>query len=226
MTETQSTRTGRKTRCHPGKHPGMLYIVTRDHGGRDDVMRKSPISGICEKMKTRRLGQGGLWPSSFLEKYRCAAGTECAALSSSLDAQHFRQASTRSTFVRFQCAALSSSFDAQHFRQVLMHLRDPLQHYHSCVRRVSACPARNLCLANAACRLKTCNDDHILCSSFFLANYGFSSAQKASCVYGSHLRKISVLYIKHTCSFLGRGGVQKKWRVFVFSQISVITDGP
>ena len=44
MTETQSTRTGRKTRCHPGKHPGMLYIVTRDRGGRNDVTRKSPIS--------------------------------------------------------------------------------------------------------------------------------------------------------------------------------------
>ena len=44
MTETQSTRTGRKTRCHPGKHPGMLYIVTRDRGGRDDVMHKSPIA--------------------------------------------------------------------------------------------------------------------------------------------------------------------------------------
>ena len=43
MTETQSTRTGRKTRCHLGKHPGMLHIVTRDRGGRDDVMRKSPI---------------------------------------------------------------------------------------------------------------------------------------------------------------------------------------
>ena len=46
MTETQSTRTGRKTRCHPGKHPGMLYIVTRDRGGRDDVMRKSPIDAV------------------------------------------------------------------------------------------------------------------------------------------------------------------------------------
>ena len=46
MTETQSTRTGRKTRCHPGKHPGMLYIVTRDRGGRDDVRRKSPIGGV------------------------------------------------------------------------------------------------------------------------------------------------------------------------------------
>ena len=44
MTETQSTRTGRKTRCHPGKHPGILYIVTRDRGGRDDVMRKSPTA--------------------------------------------------------------------------------------------------------------------------------------------------------------------------------------
>ena len=44
MTETQSTRTGRKTRCHPGKHPDMLYIVTRDRGGRNDVMRKSPIA--------------------------------------------------------------------------------------------------------------------------------------------------------------------------------------
>ena len=41
------------------------------------------------------------------------------------NAQHFRQASTRCTFVRFQCAALSSSFDAQHFRQVSMHLRGP-----------------------------------------------------------------------------------------------------
>ena len=41
MTETKSTRTGRKTRCLPGKHPGLLYIVTRDRGGRDDVMRKS-----------------------------------------------------------------------------------------------------------------------------------------------------------------------------------------
>ena len=40
MTETECTRTGRKTRCHPG----MLFIVTRDRGGRDDVMRKSPIS--------------------------------------------------------------------------------------------------------------------------------------------------------------------------------------
>ena len=44
MTETQMARTGRKTRCHPGKHPGMLHIVTRDRGGRDDVMRKSPIA--------------------------------------------------------------------------------------------------------------------------------------------------------------------------------------
>ena len=43
MTETQSTKTGHKMRCHPGKHPGMLYIVSRDRGGRDDVMRKSPI---------------------------------------------------------------------------------------------------------------------------------------------------------------------------------------
>ena len=25
---------------------------------------------------------------------------------------------------------------------------------------------------------------------------------------------------------MGRGGVQKKWRVSVFSQVSVITDGP
>ena len=55
MTETQSTRTGRKTRCHPGKHPGMLYIVTRDRGGRDDVMRKSPISW-CALPET-------FWPS-------------------------------------------------------------------------------------------------------------------------------------------------------------------
>ena len=29
-------------------------------------------------------------------------------------------------------------------------------------------------------------------------------------VYGSHLQKISVLYIKHTCSFLGEGGVGSK----------------
>ena len=43
MTETLSTKTGHKTRCHPGKHPGMLCFVTRDCGGRDDVMRKSPI---------------------------------------------------------------------------------------------------------------------------------------------------------------------------------------
>ena len=49
MTETQSTRTGRKTRCHPGKHPGMLYIVTRDRGGRDDVMRKSPIDEVHDR---------------------------------------------------------------------------------------------------------------------------------------------------------------------------------
>ena len=125
-------------------------------------------------MKARRLEDRGFWQSLFLEKkYRCAAGTECAALSSSFDAQHFRQTSTCSTFIRFRCAALSSSFDVQHFRQVrcTYATRNALQHYHSCVP--SACPARNLCLARAAC--KTCNDGHIFCSSFCLANYGFSS---------------------------------------------------
>ena len=30
---------------YPSKRPGMLYIVTRDRGGRDDVMRKSPQRG-------------------------------------------------------------------------------------------------------------------------------------------------------------------------------------
>ena len=150
----------------------------------------------------------------------------------------------RSTFVKPRCTALSSSFDTQHFRQVSNAQRfrqalmcstfvkcrctyathNALQHYHSYVRR--ACAAHSLCLASAAC--KTCNDGHILCSSFCLTNYGFSSAQK-SVIYvnGSHLRKISVLYIKHTRSFWGRGrGFKKKRRVFVFSQISVITDGP
>ena len=48
-------------------------------------------------------------------------------------------------------------------------------------------------------------------------------------VYGYNLQKISVVYIKHTCSFGGGGGVgggSKKWRVLVFSQISAITGGP
>ena len=68
MTETQSTRTGRKTRCHPGKHPGMLYIVTRDRGGRDDVMRKSPIRFAVKS----RIGDEAVyvpWVSTKLEAF-------------------------------------------------------------------------------------------------------------------------------------------------------------
>ena len=91
----------------------------------------------------------------------------------------------RSAFVKLRCTALSSSFNAQHFCQVSMHstfvkfqctymTRNELQHYRSCVR--SACPACNLCLVSAAC--KTCNPGHILCSSFCLANYGFSSVRR------------------------------------------------
>ena len=53
MTDMQSTRTGRKTRCQPGKHPGMLYIGTRDRGGCDDVMRKSPIALVINAFCNR-----------------------------------------------------------------------------------------------------------------------------------------------------------------------------
>ena len=62
----------------------------------------------------------------------------CTALSSSFDTH------VRSIFVRFRYAALSSSFDAQHFRQASMRstfvkfrctdaTHNALQHYHSCV---------------------------------------------------------------------------------------------
>ena len=86
----------------------------------------------------------GFWPSLFLEKI-------------SVRGWH----KMRSTFVKLRCTALSSSFDAQHFRQVSMHstfvkfrctytTHKAIRHYHSCVR--STCrPARNLCLASAAC---------------------------------------------------------------------------
>ena len=109
------------------------------------------------------------------------------------NAQHFRQASMHSTFAKLRCTYAT---------------HNALQHYHSCVRSASGCPARNLCLASAACKTCTCNDDHMLCSSFCLANYGFSPApqKRHIYVYRSHLRKISVLYIKHTCSFWGRWG--------------------
>ena len=100
--------------------------------------------------------------------------------------QHFRQASTRNTFVRFQCAALSSSFDVRHFRQVSMHLRDPPW----------CTPALWLfwhwwfmCSVNMLLK-------PILIQAIVVNTY----------VYGSHLQKISVLYIKHTCSFWGKGG--------------------
>ena len=114
----------------------------------------------------------------------------------------------RSTFVKPWCTALSSSFDAP--------TRPTMDSNTITVVSAARVPARNLCLASAAC--KTCNDGHILCSSFRLANYGFSSAQKSVIyVYGSHLRKISVLYVKHTSSFWGRGeGVQKEMTRFRF----------
>ena len=142
----------------------------------------SVINDICEKTKTRRLGEGGFGQVRFLKKYRCAAGTaaECAALSSSLDAQHFHQVSMRSAFVKLRCAALSSSFTAPSApTRPTMHSSSNTVTVASAARARVLDPVRNLCLASAAC--KTCNDDHILYSSFCLANYGFSSApQKAS----------------------------------------------
>ena len=63
MTETECTRTGRKTQCHPG----MLFIVTRDRGGRDDVMRKSPILGL-----NRRSTQEFSWPINKAPIYNVA----------------------------------------------------------------------------------------------------------------------------------------------------------
>ena len=144
----------------------------------------------------------GLGKVRFLKKYRCVvAGTECAALSSSLDAQHFRQASIR--------AALSSCFDAQRFRQVSM-----AQHFHQVSMRSTfvasldaptrptmhsntitvvseARTARNLCLASAAC--KTCNDGHTWCSSFCLANYGISSPLPPPPLLESRIGHVQIL---------------------------------
>ena len=46
-------------------------------------------------------------------------------------------------------------------------------------------------------------------------------------VYGYNLQKISVVYIKHTCSFWGRGeGVQRNDAFRFFRKYPVITDGP
>ena len=59
----------------------------------------SVIKGICEKTKKRRFGEWGFSQVRFLKNYRCSPATECAALSSSLDARHFRLASMHSTLV-------------------------------------------------------------------------------------------------------------------------------
>ena len=148
-----------------------------------------------------------------MKKYQCAAGTVCAALSSSFDTQHFRkvsnfnaqrfhQASMRSTLIKFRC-----TYATHNALQHSYATHNALQHYHSLVVSAAlACPAHNLCLASAAC--KTCNYDHILCFYFCLTNYGFSSAPKKRHVYGSHLRKISVLSINiHV--LLGGGGFRR-----------------
>ena len=102
-----------------------------------------------------------------------------------------------STFVKPRCTALSSSLDAQHFRQASIHLRDP-----QCTPTLS----QSITLTLAV---------HVFCEHAIETNTDTSYCSE--CIHMCmDLQKISVLYMKHTCSFLGRGGGSKEMMRFRF----------
>ena len=133
---------------------------------------QSVINNICEKRKYRCGGRHRM-RSTFVKP-------RCTALSSTFDAQHFCQVSTRSTFVKFRCTYAT---------------HNALQHYtyHSCVCSACFLYATFVLQVQHARRV-------ILVISCALP---FALLTMASL----HLQKISLLYIKHTCtcSFWGRG---------------------
>ena len=187
-----------------------------------NVEGPSVINDICEKRKRVVWESGGFWPISFLEKM-------------SVSGWH----RMRSTFVKPPCTALSSSFDAHHFRQVYaQHFRcAALKFFCFLVLTASDTPwcSLHMTCASGKFHIHVCTmiiltlAVHVFCEHAIETN-----TDKSHCLECMHIICVRILspenigpVYKHTCSFWGRGWIQKNWGVLVFFlQISVITDGP